>query len=244
MSDAIATEADRLALSRLLGLAVFGERVAARTYSLCAKLSPRHADLLRKFAQMEGFHARWFQEVAVANGVTPDRDFADQELGYLVEQVDAYFEAQNIEALLILQGFIVESLAIATYEPFLEVADRFEGAREAFQRALDEEHYHVDWVIRYLRLSFFDDEEGFLALAEKVNTQGVDCIGGSMMNIATYLDQIGLSGADSAGAMMDGYTQLLEQVGIDSRRATKNVVSLFMPLIRKYRLEQAAVGVA
>ena len=44
-----------------------------------------------------------------------------------------------------------------------------------------------------------------------------------------------MSGADCAGAMMDGYTGLLEAVGIDQKRATKNVVSLFVPLMRKYR---------
>ena len=32
-----------------------------------------------------------------------------------------------------------------------------------------------------------------------------------------------------------GYTGLLERVGIDERLATRDVVSLFMPLIRKYR---------
>jgi hypothetical protein len=35
--------------------------------------------------------------------------------------------------------------------------------------------------------------------------------------------------------MMDGYTQLLERVGIEEKRAAKNVVGLFMPLIHKYR---------
>lgn len=234
-SRAVPTPASQEALSRLLGLAIFGERIAARTYNLCARIEPRHHDLLKRFATMEGRHARWFMEVSQANGVEPDKAFADRELGYLVEQVEAYAEASDIEALLVVQGFIVESLAIATYEPFVAVADRFEGARDAFQRALDEEHYHVDWVVRYLRLQFFDDDARFLELAQRVNVQGIDCIGGTLMNIADHLDAIGLSGADSAGAMMDGYTTLLERVGIDERQATRNVVSLFMPLIRKYR---------
>ncbi|MCB9671125.1 MAG: long-chain fatty aldehyde decarbonylase [Alphaproteobacteria bacterium] len=229
------TPASQEALSRLLGLAIFGERLAARTYNQCSRLEPRHAELLKRFATMEGRHARWFLEVSQANGVVPDKAFADRELGYLEEQVDAYAAAGDVEALLVVQGFIVESLAIATYEPFLAVSDRFVGAREAFQKALDEEHYHVDWVIRYLRLHFFDQDERFLELARRVNVQGVDCIGGTLMNIADHLDAIGLSGADSAGAMMDGYTGLLERVGIDERLATRDVVSLFMPLIRKYR---------
>ena len=41
--------------------------------------------------------------------------------------------------------------------------------------------------------------------------------------------------ADCAGMMMDEYTTLLEKVGIEPKKAAKNVVSLFMPLIRKYR---------
>ena len=56
-----------------------------------------------------------------------------------------------------------------------------------------------------------------------------------MMKIADYLNTIGLSGADCAGCMMDGYTQLLERVGIEQKKASKNVIGLFMPLIHKYR---------
>jgi len=231
---------ENIALSRLMGLAVFGERIAARTYNLCARLEPDHADLLRRFAHMEGQHARWFSEVSERNGVTPDRAFADEELGYLLDQVNGYHADGDVEALLVVQGFIVESLAIATYEPFMGIADRYPGAREAFSRALAEEHYHVDWVIRFLKLRFFDQDDRFLALTQRVNVQGIDCIGGSMMRIADHLDTIGLSGADSAGALMDGYAGLLEQVGIDEALATKSVVSLFVPLMRKHRAQASA----
>jgi len=232
------------AFARLMGLAVYGERVAARTYHLCGKLMPAFTDLMRKFARMEAQHGAWFAEVCNRHGVQPDRAFAEQELGYLLDQVNGYYEAKDFDALLVVQGFIVESLAIATYEPFLEVADDYPGAREVFQRALEEEHYHVDWVVRCLRLRFFDRDEAFVELTQRVNVQGIDCIGGTLMNIASSLDRIGLSGADSAGAMMDGYASLLERVGIDPRRSTKNVVSLFMPLIRNYRLQSANPGVA
>jgi len=149
--------------------------------------------------------------------------------------VEDHIEKGSFESLAILQGFIVESLAIATYEPFLNIADEYVGAREVFEKTLDEEHYHVDWITRYLRLRFFDKEEEFTELVEQVNVQGVDCVGGSMMNIADYLNDVGLSGADCAGTMMDHYTEMLTTVGITEKRASKNVISLFMPLIRKYR---------
>lgn len=223
------------AIDRLMGLAVFGEMVAARTYNLMAQLKNEFATLLRKFAQMEGQHANWFRDASHANGITPDKTFADSELDYLIDQVNDHHAAGDFDALAVVQGFIVESMAIATYEPFLEVADEYPGAREVFQKALDEERYHVDWVTRYLRLRFFDAEDEFLALAARVNVQGIDCVGGTMMKIADYLSTIGLSGADCAGCMMDGYTELLERVGIDQKLAAKNVVGMFMPLIHKYR---------
>ena len=223
------------AIDKLMGLAVFGETTAARTYNLMSKLRPEYGDLLRKFAQMEAQHGGAFLAASRANDVEPDRDFADTELGYLIDQVDEHFEAGDFDALAVVQGFIVESLAIATYEPFLEIADNYPGTRDAFKTALDEELYHVEWIRRYFRLRFYDREEEFIALADRVNVQGVDCIGGTMMNIARLLDVIGMSGADCAGNMMDSYTELLEDVGIDQKAATKNVVSLFMPLIRKYR---------
>jgi fatty aldehyde decarbonylase len=229
------TPDEQLSMSRLMGLAVFGEKVAARTYVLMAQLRPEHATLLRKFAQMEGRHGTWFAEVAEANGFVPDRAFADNELGYLIAQVDAHHEAGDFDALAVLQGFIVECLAIATYEPFVDIADRYPGMRDVFATALAEERYHVDWVTRYLRLQFFDRDGEFLALVERVNTQGVDCVGGTLMNITDYLTCVGLSGADCAGAMTDEYTQLLQRVGIEQRAATKDVVRLFLPLIRKYR---------
>jgi rubrerythrin len=232
----VAHEPDtQLAMDRLLGLAVFGEKVAARTYALMAELEPQHAELLRKFAGMEGRHGTWFAEAAQRNGFEPDRAFADGELGYLISQVDEHHARGDVEALAVLQGFIVECLAIATYEPFVEAARKYDGMAEVFATALAEERYHVDWVTRFLRLRFFDREAELLQLVERVNVQGVDCVGGTLMNITDHLVCAGLSGADCAGAMADEYTQLLERVGVDARAATRNVMSLFVPIIRKYR---------
>jgi hypothetical protein len=184
---------------------------------------------------MEGTHGTWFQKICDDNGIVPDRAFAENELGYLLSQVEEHHANGDFDALAVVQGFIVESMAISIYEPFLGIANKYPGSLAIFQQTLDEEHYHVDWITRYLRLRFFDATDEFTALAERVNVKGVDCIGGSMMNIADYLTKIGLSGADCAGIMMDGYTTLLEKVGVPSKKASKNVVSLFMPLIRKYR---------
>lgn len=235
LSEPARPEKLNLAMARLMGLAVFGEQVAARTYVQMASLKPDFAPLLRNFASMEGRHGSAFDRAARLNGVTPDRAFAQGELGYLVEQVDEYHGLGDFEALAVLQGFIVESLAIATYEPFLEVADRYPGTREAFETALTDEKYHVDWVIRYLRLTFFDRGDAFADLVGRVNSRGIDCVGGTMMNIADCLDAVGMSGAKCTGLLMDTYAHLLEDVGVDSSVATGNVVSLFMPLMRKYR---------
>lgn len=221
--------------AKLLGLAIFGERVAAQIYLRMGELKPEYQPLMKKFAQMEAKHGGWFMDAARKNGIEPDRAFAENELGYLLSQVEEHYQNKSFESLAVVQGFIVESMAIATYEPFLKIADKYPGTEKVFRDALDEEHYHVDWVTRYLRLRFFDATDEFTALAEQVNIQGVDCIGGSMMNIAGYLDVIGLSGADCAGMMMDEYTTLLENVGVEPKKASKNVVTLFMPLIRKYR---------
>jgi rubrerythrin len=226
---------DRLPIRRLMGLAVFGEILAARIYGLMAQLRPEHSPVLRKFASMEGQHASWFREACRCNAIEPDKEFADRELDYLIAQVNDHHAAGDCEALAVVQGFIVESMAIAIYEPYLQVADRYPGTREVFARALDKERYHVEWMTRYLRLRFFDAEDEFIRLCQRVNVQGIDCIGGTMMKIADYLDSVGLSGADCAGSMMDGYTGLLERVGIPTKEATRNVVGLFMPLIRKYR---------
>jgi rubrerythrin len=221
--------------AKLMGLAILGEKVAAKIYVMMGQLRPEYKDIMRKFATMEGKHGTWFSEVSLQNNIEPDRAFAENEMGYLLSQVDEHFAANDFDALAVVQGFIVESMAIATYEPFLKIAHKYPGSREVFQKALDEEHYHVEWITRYLRLRFYDATEEFTALAQRVNVQGVDCIGGSMMNIAEYLDVIGLSGADCAGVMMDEYTGLLERVGVPTKAASKNVISLFMPLIRKYR---------
>lgn len=226
---------EQCSMNQLMGLAIFGERVAARNYSLMAELRPEFAPLMKKFAAMEAAHGSWFAESSKQNGIVPDKEFADRELGYLIEQVEDHFQKKHFDALAVLQGFIVESLAIATYEPFLDIADKYPGTREVFQKALEEERYHVSWITRYLRLRFFDAEAEFLELAEQTNVQGLDCVGGTMMNIANALTTVGLKGADCAGIMVDAYTGLLEQIGIDPKRAEQNVISLFMPVIRKYR---------
>jgi rubrerythrin len=218
-----------------MGLAVFGEMVAARTYTLMGQLKSEYGPLMKKFSHMEGQHASWFREASRENGIEPDKEFADHELDYLIDQVNDHHKAGDFDALAVVQGFIVESLAIATYEPFLTIAHKYRGAHAVFEKALNEERYHVDWVTRYLRLRYFDQEEEFMAMTGRVNVQGIDCIGGTMMKIADYLDAVGMSGADCAGTMMDEYTELLERVGVEQKKAAKNVVGMFMPLIHKYR---------
>jgi rubrerythrin len=223
------------AAEKLMGLVVFGEKVAAKNYVLMGDIKPEHGTLMRKFASMEGQHSTWFREASLRNDIEPNKPFADGELGYLIDQVDRYHAERDFDAIAVVQGFIVECLAIATYEPFLSIAHQYEGAYDVFKRALEEERYHVDWVSRYLRLRFFDAEEDFVALAKRVNVQGIDCVGGTLMNIADCLNTVGLSAADCTGAMMDEYTNLLERIGVDPERATADVVSLFVPLVRKYR---------
>src|SRR5258706_7459206 len=215
-------DAARQAVSSLMGLAIFGEKVAARTYVAMAALRPEYGDLLRRSAAMEARHGSSFLNVSRANGVEPDREFADRELGYLVEQVERYARDSDFDALAVLQGFIVESLAIATYEPFLGIADAYPGARDAFATALADERYHVDWITRYLRLRYFDSVDEFLRLAERVNKQGVDCIGGTMMKIANYLDTLGMSGAGCAAGMLHGYPRLLQQGGPRQRNPPRS----------------------
>mgnify|MGYP000382541728 FL=1 len=60
------------------------------------------------------------------------------------------------------------------------------------------------------------------------------------MNIAGFLDRVGMSGADCAAGMLDGYAGLLEGVGLEQRAALKNVTSLFAPLLVKYQRERAS----
>jgi hypothetical protein len=103
---------EQRSMDRLMGLAVFGEKVAARTYALMADLRPEDASLLRKFAQMEGKHGVWFAEASAANGFHPDRAFADNELGYLIAQVDEHYRAKDFDALAVLQGFIATQFAL------------------------------------------------------------------------------------------------------------------------------------
>lgn len=226
---------EQIALDKLMGLAVFGERIAARLYAAMSEIEPRYAEVTRKFSQMEARHGADFMSLCAELDIRPDRKFSEEQFGYLIEQAERHAANKDFDALVILQGFIVESLAIATYEAFVSIADRFPSTKSTFQRILDEERYHVDWMMRYLRLTFFDREAEFEALARRVNSEGVECLGGTMMNIVRYLDTIGLSGADCTGTIMEGYARLLEEVGFPKKKAMKHVVSLFIPLIAKYR---------
>ena len=115
------------AIEKLMGLAIFGEKVAAKIYLLLAELKGDFAPLLKKFARMEANHGAWFLDASRSNGIEPDRAFADNELNYLVAQVDEHFKKKDFDALIIVQGFIVESLAIATYESFLPIAHKYAG---------------------------------------------------------------------------------------------------------------------
>jgi Long-chain fatty aldehyde decarbonylase len=218
---------ERLSMDRIMGLAVLGEKIAARTYALMAKLRPEHAPLLQQLAHTEGVHATWFGDICVRNGLAPDRELADKELGHLIALVDAHYAAGDFDALAVLQGFLVEGLAIATYGPFVQAARKYVGLAEVFARALEEARVHVEWVTAYLRERFAGRDAELIALVERVNSQGVERLGGTLTNLTSYLSCVGMSGADCAGSMTDEYVALLERVGIDPRRATKNAVSLF-----------------
>src|SRR5262249_59066644 len=87
--------ASRQAMASLMGLAIFGEKVAARTYVAMADLRVEHGDLLRRFAAMQARHGASFLQVSRANAVEPDREFADRELGYLIEQVERHARASD-----------------------------------------------------------------------------------------------------------------------------------------------------
>ena len=60
------------------------------------------------------------------------------------------------------------------------------------------------------------------------------------VDIAGYLDALGMSGADCAAGMLDGYAGLLEQVGLEQRTALRSVTTLFAPLMIKYRHRERA----
>lgn len=228
-------EPQRVPLSRLLALAIFGEAVAARTYRAMARIKPEFNDLLQRFAAMEAQHATWFARLAKDNELEADREFAEKELGYLTDQVDRYSADNDFDALVVLQGFIVESLAISTYEPAIDAQQAPPEVRAVFEAAAKDERYHVSWVTKYLQLRFFDDQAGLLALAKRVNVQGVDCVGGSLMNIAGYLSAVGIPGSVCTGLMADNYAAMLEAAGVPSQQATAEVVSVLAPLMRKLR---------
>ena len=213
------------AINRLMGLAVFGEMVAARTYVLMSQLKPEFATLLKKFANMEGQHATWFRDASKANGIEPDKEFADHELDYS-PNVNDHHAAGDFSALAVVQG---SSSSIALYEPFIAVADKYPSVRvtESWTSA-----YHVDWVTRYLQLSFFDEGDTWPGEI-RVNVARIDCIG--KRDEDRRLPRESNLGADCARRDDGRYTELLERVGIEQKKAAKNVVGLFMPLIHKYR---------
>src|SRR5271155_5994384 len=111
----VRSRSEQESIDKLMGLAIFGEKVASKIYLHMSELNEEFSPLLKKFARMEAQHGAWFADVSHSNGINPDRAFADNELGYLISQVEDHFQKKNFEALIIVQGFIVESLAIATY---------------------------------------------------------------------------------------------------------------------------------
>jgi rubrerythrin len=236
----VARDAHDEPMGCLMALAVFGERLAAKTYLAMAALEPRHAGTLRRFAQMEAGHAASFVRVSRNHGLVLGADFAAARLSYLEEQIERYREAGRFDALAVLQGLIVESLAIATYEPFLAIADRYPGAGEVFAAALADEREHVDWMTGYLLARFADTPAALAALAEEVNQSGVDCVGGTLVDIGGYLEAAGLPASQCASAMIDGYAGLLARSGMSEDAALREVVRSFLPLLRRYQAARRA----
>jgi hypothetical protein len=226
-------------MDRLMGIAVLAEKLAAHAYAQLAELRPEESALLLRFAHAETQHASWLGKASAANGFQPDRAFAERELGHLVSQVSAYRAEQDFDAIAVLQGFLLQGLVIATYDPFLDIARRYVGLSQVCSRALAEARHHVDWIARYLHLRFFDRQGELIALVQRVVVRGAHCVGAAWLSYPEYLTGVGLSGAACAGALTDEHAQLLQRAGVEERLATRTALGLVLPAARRCRGSRA-----
>jgi rubrerythrin len=216
---------------RLVAMAVSGEKIAAETYVLMSLLRSEHSERLRGFAAIETQHAATFADAGRREGLLPDRLFTDRVLGSCIAQIGEHYAARDFDALAIVQSFVVEALAIATYEPFAR--GHRNGTHEAFRRGLDEERQHVEWLTRYLRLRYFGEEESFLAACARVNTPCITGLGRAFAEIGQDFAALGIEGADCASSMMVQYRGLLDRVGVEHVGASRHVEQMFRPVLQE-----------
>jgi len=223
------------ALAHFMGFTMSAERIAARTFALCAQLDNQNQATFKGFCRSETKNSLRVARTNRATGIGIESNQTGCGLEPLMAQVEDYFHRGQLDSLVLVKGILVDGILMASRRLLWHLHSAGSTAHQAISASLEDKVVQLRWVYGYVRGRFFQRTDDLVYLCHTVTDRCVDAVGLSLMKAARCLDYAGLSGASFVGDLMDGYVSLLEEAAVEQRIATRDAMSIFMPVVHGYR---------
>jgi fatty aldehyde decarbonylase len=210
---AIHADTYRDAYSRINGVVIVGESLAAQHFRKLAALIPDDREELQRLGAMEGHHAREFAGCGRHLGIKADVGLARALMAPLHEQFMDADRAGDPVACLVIQCVIIECFAVAAYRCYLPVADAF--ARPVTVGVLQDEAEHLDYGEQWLGAWFPE----VAPRVEVCCARALPAALGILRSLSPDLEAIGMDPAELVAEFTLAFRQSLERIGFEPRQA-------------------------
>ncbi len=205
------SESYKDAYSRINAIVIEGEQEAHNNYIDIAKLTPEHADELKKLARMELKHMRGFTACGKNLGVQPNMAFAKEFFSPLHENFQTALKAGNTTTCLLIQAILIEAFAISAYHVYIRVADPF--AKKITEGVVQDEYLHLNYGQEWLKANL-DTCKKELMEANKVN---LPIIRSMLEQVADDAAVLQMDKEELMEEFMIAYQDALTEMGLENR---------------------------
>ena len=224
----------------VLSHAITGELVGMQNFAMMVGITndvEEQMELL-DHADSERGHARTFRRIADDLGYPVTANTDAPYWKRLRTAFKKYIAAEDLEACVIIQEVMLESLAVAMYK---EVGSKLPGRiGEIFTRIGEEEESHKDHSVAELQAAFLEDQEGFTNKVHQIHLEIMTVLAEMMARedhsghceicngncIKESLPEVELDITRMRGAVLYEYLNMLDQIGIPGEKSLEWVAAL------------------
>ncbi|OLP17705.1 aldehyde oxygenase (deformylating) [Leptolyngbya sp. 'hensonii'] len=201
----------RDAYSRVNGIVLEGEQQAYENFVRLAELLPEHKAELSHLAEMEARHRKSFEACGRNLKVTPDLDFAQRFFADLHGIFQHAADAGQTATCLLVQALVIECFAIAAYNSYIPVADKF--ARKITESVVKDEYSHLNFGEIWLARFFEQVKEE----VEAANRQVMPVIWRMLNWVESDMKALGMVKATLIEDFISRYGEALGHIGFTTR---------------------------
>ena len=224
----------------VLSHAITGELVGMQNFAMMVGITDDVEEQMELLdhAESERGHAKTFSRIAKDLGYPVTANTNAPYWKRLRDAFKTHIAAQDLEACVIIQEVMLESLAVAMYK---EVGSKLTGRiGEIFTKIGEEEESHKDHSVEELREAYLADPDGFTAKVHQLHLE-IMTVRAEMMAredpsghceicngncIKESLTEVDLDITSMRGAVLYEYLNMLDQIGIPGERSLAWVAAL------------------